>query len=384
MSTKEMTVTSNDPIVQSVQTRINELQKNEGIQIPDGYSPQNALISAMLILKGTKTRDKSPVLSACSKESIQNSLLDMVIQGLSPAKNQGYFIAYGQKLKFMRSYFGTMAVAKRLADIESIVATVVYKGDTFDFHIEGGEYVVDKHTTTLESLDGSFVAAYCIIKLKSGLVHTEIMTAKQIKMAWSKAKTQAVQKEFPDQMVKRTVINRAAKYFINTSNDYDLIVGSFHRSSGQIEDSELIEQKQVEITPDEEVDMAVEVDEKEPEPKTEKVKERVAERKSKPEPEPKEEEWEVAKKKLNDKFKTFERLGKDDKAGLKKELDAISDMDGASLFDSKVMMIGYLNNLEEDVKVSPEDAKDRMRDIVRCETKDRSIQLQRELAALDK
>ncbi len=45
------------------------------------------------------------------------------------------------------------------------------------------------------------------------------MTKKQIDKSWSKAKTKNVQNDFPEEMAKRTVINRAAKYLINTSND---------------------------------------------------------------------------------------------------------------------------------------------------------------------
>ena len=54
------------------------------------------------------------------------------------------------------------------------------------------------------------------------------MTKKQIDKSWSKAKTKNVQIDFPDQMAMRTVINRAAKMFINTSNDSDLFAGAIN------------------------------------------------------------------------------------------------------------------------------------------------------------
>jgi recombination protein RecT len=40
------------------------------------------------------------VLQACTRDSIANALLDMAVQGLNPAKKQGYFIAYGKQLVF--------------------------------------------------------------------------------------------------------------------------------------------------------------------------------------------------------------------------------------------------------------------------------------------
>ena len=52
---------------------------------------------------------------------------------------------------------------------------------------------------------------------------TTVMTKKQIDKSWSKAK-QKCSKRFSRRNGKRTVINRAAKYLINTSNDNDLFV----------------------------------------------------------------------------------------------------------------------------------------------------------------
>lgn len=56
------------------------------------------------------------------------------------------------------------------------------------------------------------------------------MTKKQIDKSWSKAKTKNVQIDFPDQMAMRTVINRAAKFFVNTSDDSDLFAGAINNT----------------------------------------------------------------------------------------------------------------------------------------------------------
>ena len=57
------------------------------------------------------------------------------------------------------------------------------------------------------------------------------MTKKEIDKSWSKAKTKNVQTDFPQEMAKRTVINRAAKSFINTSDDSDLLTESIKRTT---------------------------------------------------------------------------------------------------------------------------------------------------------
>jgi len=158
----------------------------------------------------------------------------MVIQGLSPAKKQGYFIVYGNQLQFMRSYFGTMAVTKRLEAVQDVVAQVVYEGDTFEYAIENGRKKIIKHESRIENVDLNKIAgAYCLIILKDGNCHTEIMNMAQIKISWSKSKMKEnrVQQEFADQMAMRTVINRACKYYANTSDDSDLLIESFNRTT---------------------------------------------------------------------------------------------------------------------------------------------------------
>ena len=80
-------VVSEKNISDGVLARVAELEKTGGLQIPRNYSAANAIKSAWLILQNTVDRDKHPVLTACTKESIANALLDMVIQGLAPGKN---------------------------------------------------------------------------------------------------------------------------------------------------------------------------------------------------------------------------------------------------------------------------------------------------------
>lgn len=81
--------------------------------------------------------------------------------------------------------------------------------------------VVKKHETKFENLDNEIIAAYVVIKLTNGKETTTVMTKKQIDQSWAKSKMKGSgpQKEFPEEMAKRTVINRAAKALINTSND---------------------------------------------------------------------------------------------------------------------------------------------------------------------
>jgi len=218
-------------ITDQVSGKLSELE-NSGLQLPPNYNAQNALKSAFFKLKETKDRNKQPALDVCTKESIANTLLDMVTQGLTPAKTQCYFIVYGKELQLNRSYFGTQAVLKRLSNVKDVWANVIYQEDDFVIGIEKGREVLVEHKTSFENKDGDIKGAYAIVEKEDGELVLTTMTKKEIDTSWSQTKTGgAVQKKFPQEMAKRTVINRAAKSFINTSDDSDLLIEAINNST---------------------------------------------------------------------------------------------------------------------------------------------------------
>lgn len=217
-------------LTDQVAGRLEDL-KDEGLALPTNYSAQNALKAAYLRLQGVKDRQGRPALTACSQSSIANALLDMAIQGLSPAKNQCYFIVYGNELQMQRSYFGTIAVLKRLDSVEDIDAQVIHRGDKFEIGADKiGHIVVTKFEPSFANLDKELIGAFAFIKLTNGRVDYTVMTKAQIDTSWAQSRNNQnnVQKKFSDEMAKRTVLNRAAKMFINTSDDSDLLTGSIN------------------------------------------------------------------------------------------------------------------------------------------------------------
>ncbi|MEK1398617.1 recombinase RecT [Limosilactobacillus fermentum] len=218
-------------IIEKVSDRIEAMKDEEGLALPSNYSAQNALQAAALKLQSVKGRDGRPALTSCTQASVATALLDMVIQGLSPAKNQCYFIVYGNELQMQRSYFGTIAALKRLDSIEDIDAQVVHRGDKFEIGAdEIGHIVVTKFEPSFTNLDKELIGAFAFIKLANGRVDYTVMTKAQIDTSWAQSRNRQnkVQDKFSDEMAKRTVINRAAKMFINTSDDSDLLTGSIN------------------------------------------------------------------------------------------------------------------------------------------------------------
>ena len=219
-------------ISEQVLARIEEFQKSGGMVLPKDYSVENHMKSAWLILQATTDRQGQQALAVCTKESIANALLDMVLQGLAVSKKQGYFIVYGNKLEFQRSYFGTIALAKRTGGIKTEpVANVIYEGDEFVYTIDPktARISIVKHEQKIENIDNTKIkGAYALVTLADGTTQVTIMSMAQIRAAWGQGATKGnspAHKNFAEEMAKKTVIGRACKAIINSSDDAWLYEG---------------------------------------------------------------------------------------------------------------------------------------------------------------
>lgn len=251
-------------ISEQVLSRIEQFQKDGSMILPKNYSVENHMKSAWLALQEVEDKEHHKALQICTKESIANSLLDMVLQGLSVSKKQGYFIVYGNKLIFQRSYFGTIALAKRAGGIVSEpVANVIYEGDDFQYEIDPktAKVSIIKHSQKLENIDNSKIkGAYALVTLADGTTQVTIMSMQQIRAAWGQGATKGnspAHKNFAEEMAKKTVIGRACKAIINSSDDAWLYDGkeddadsdkaSIQRDAAQHSDVQIIDTTAVEF-----------------------------------------------------------------------------------------------------------------------------------------
>ena len=212
----------NNAFIDSLTRQLNEKCKY-GLSFPADYNVANSLMGAYLILKETEDKNHKPILESCSQASIANSLMDMATLGLSVQKKQGYFIAYGGKCQFQRSYFGNITIARRFG-LKDIHAEVIYEGDNFVYHIEDGNKVLDKHEQNIMNIDNDkIIGAYAVVIMQDGTKMLEVMNMKQIKQSWQQGygykEGSGTHSKFADQMAKKTVINRALKQIINTHGD---------------------------------------------------------------------------------------------------------------------------------------------------------------------
>lgn len=219
---QDVGVVVNNAFIDALSEQIKQKQEY-GLTFPVDYNPTNALMGAYLILKETTDKSGKSVLETCSQTSIANSLMDMLTMGLSMQKKQCYPIAYGGKLNCQVSYHGHKAMAHRYGAVD-INAEVIYEGDVFEYHIENGRKVLDKHEQSFMNINlDKILGAYCVIKLSDGSTYMEVMNMNQIKTAWKKGfgykEGSGTHKEFTDMMAKKTVTSRACKQIVQQYGD---------------------------------------------------------------------------------------------------------------------------------------------------------------------
>ena len=207
-------------LAQDTSDWINKNIRDNKITVPEGYNVSNEITMALMMIAQTNDKDGRPALESCSRESIMTQLRLMAQNGLSMAQKQCYPIVRKPKLCIDISYFGTISIIKRLMPGYDVRANVIYKDDTYDYiwNEETQCYQVTNIRSSIENRDKPIVGAYGTIfeKATGKVIFSEVMSWKEILTSWSHAKTDKVQKEFPQEMAKRTLIQRMCKLFLNT------------------------------------------------------------------------------------------------------------------------------------------------------------------------
>jgi len=244
--TKENQLPTVKDITVQVLEKVRSFETSNELKIPKDYSVENAVKSAYLILLETTNAAKKNALEVCTKASIANALLRMVVWGLSPMKKQCAFIMYGDKLECQMEYAGNIALAKRWGGMADIKANAVFSGEEFEYTVDpmtGRKYIVKHNGNLAAQEEQKVIGAYAVVTMNDGSSFAEVMAMSQIKAAWNQGAMKGnspAHKNFPDQMSIKTAISRVCKLLIRGSNDSILI-------DNEVEDTEGIEVHDVQV-----------------------------------------------------------------------------------------------------------------------------------------
>ena len=217
------------------------------LAVPEGYNVGNEVASLMFAISQTKDKSGKSVFEVCSPDQIMNQVRDCVLNGLSISKKHVWPIIYGGKLSLQVSVYGKVAAFKYLFPDYEIGVNVLYEGDTYDYctdDIANYNYITNVHSS-LENRDKKIIAAYGSIydTRTKERIYGCVMTWAEIQKNWSKSKStdNSVQKDFPQEMAKRTLINRMVKMYVNSPNHGKKTeaVAAFNRMTANEYDDEL-------------------------------------------------------------------------------------------------------------------------------------------------
>lgn len=226
------------PIVRDVSDtvmgRITDMVDKKELKLPEGYNAGTALRSAMLIIQDSKDKNGKCALEVCTKASVVNSLLNMCIQGLQPAKKQCYFITYGNQMQLFTSYFGIQSALRRaVPSVQKIITDFIKEGDQVEWATSqyGERYVARVVTDPLMNYGKPIRFGFCnIYDNQGGLLASTLMSWAEIQISWKQSrnygKEDSPQKKFPEEMAKRTLINRACKNILNSSIESDPVIAA--------------------------------------------------------------------------------------------------------------------------------------------------------------
>lgn len=218
-----------DEYVNKTLEHLQSLAETGNLDLPKDYSMENAIKGASLKLQMVEDKNHKPALDVCTSTSVVNAMIAMVVDGLSVWKQQGYFIVYGNKLNWQPDYRGHILLAKRHADVKEVNAQVIYIEDKFVYQVDAntGRQQLISHETNLDNQDIQKIkGAYAVVVFNDGSSSLTVMSLPQIKKAWLQGfggGNTGAHQNFTDEMCKKTVINRATKVLIGSSDDSEVV-----------------------------------------------------------------------------------------------------------------------------------------------------------------
>jgi len=145
--------------------------------------------------------------------SLQNAIINVASIGISlnPATKHAYLVPRDSMVCLDISYMGLLHLAVTRGSIEWGQAKTVYSNDVYT---NNGIDKAPTHKQNSFGDKGDIIGVYCTVKIPSGDYLTEEMDIKALNKV--KATSKAANgpwKTWPDEMMRKTVVKRASKYW---------------------------------------------------------------------------------------------------------------------------------------------------------------------------
>ena len=181
--------------------------------LPKHLSPDRMIRIALTELR------KTPKLMECEPLSIMGSIVQAAQLGLELGSGlgHGYLVPFWNKrtgrmeAQFIPGYRGFIDLARRSGQIASLSARCVYEKDDFEYGYGLEEYLRHKPARRER---GELTYVYAVARFKDGSHQFEVMSIEEVHFirGMSKQADSGPWKDHFDEMARKTVIRRLAKY----------------------------------------------------------------------------------------------------------------------------------------------------------------------------
>ena len=171
----------------------------------------------------TAVQNNSGLLE-CDRKSLWNACVKAATDGLLPDGREGALVPYKGKVQWLPMIAGVLKKVRNSGELSTIVARVVYGGDSFRNWIDdSGEHILYEPA---DNPDPNIITrVFAMAKLKDGSIEVEAMTVAQIEKvrAVSMAGKSGPWVTWWDEMAKKTVLRRLAKRLPSSTDLDDLM-----------------------------------------------------------------------------------------------------------------------------------------------------------------
>jgi recombination protein RecT len=205
----KVTATAIAPYKQAIDRAMPSIQAVLPTTIAKYLTPNRIAKTVMLAM--TRNLD----LLECSTESVIRCIMESAEMGLEIGGSLGhaYMVPFAKNATLIIGYRGYITLARRSGEVLSVEAHVVFEKDKFVLR-----YGTDpelSHVPCLEGDPGKPVGVYSIAMFRDGGRHVEFMTINAVNKIRGRSKTANKGPWVTDyeEMAKKTVVRRAAKYW---------------------------------------------------------------------------------------------------------------------------------------------------------------------------
>jgi len=170
-------------------------------------------------MQALQKNDYLSQIAAQAPHSLQNAVINIAAIGISlnPALKHAYLVPRDGQVSLDISYMGLLHLAMESKAIIFGQARLVREADTY---VNAGIDKAPMHTANTFGDRGEVVGVYCTVKLATGDFITEEMTREELNKVKAASKSAAKGKgpwmSWPEEMMRKTVVKRASKYWPHT------------------------------------------------------------------------------------------------------------------------------------------------------------------------